>query len=156
MTDELMKGVLRRLVIGLGVAAVVAAAIAGSETAAGAQARGQAAAAVPEELVFVNGRIHTMDAKNTVVTTVTIRNGRFTAVGGTAPRAAAGRRIVDLRGRTAVPGIIDNHNHIVAMGNRVFAGEIRLDVFRVGPLVWHCWGRSRCTNSSSVYSGAAG
>jgi len=39
-------------------------------------------------------------------------------VGGQAPRAAAGRRIVDLGGKTAVPGIIDNHNHIVLMGNR--------------------------------------
>jgi predicted amidohydrolase YtcJ len=84
-----------------------------------AQARAQTAAQpATDELVFVNGRIHTMDAKDTVVTTVTIRNGRFAAVGGAAPRAAAGRRIVDLRGRTAVPGIIDNHNHIVAMGNR--------------------------------------
>ena len=118
MTHELMKGVMRRLALGLGAAATVAA-IAGSETTAGAQARGQAGqVAAPDELVFVNGRIHTMDAKNTVVATVTIRNGRFAAVGGTAPRTAAGRRIIDLRGRTVVPGIIDNHNHIVAMGNR--------------------------------------
>ena len=116
MTDELLKGIRRRLVLGLGVAAAIAAAMAGSGTRADAQGRGQAAA--PEELVFVNGRIHTMDAKNTVVNTVTIRNGRFTVVGGAAPRAAAGRRIIDLRGRTVVPGIIDNHNHIVAMGNR--------------------------------------
>ena len=26
--------------------------------------------------------------------------------------------MIDLRGRTVVPGIIDNHNHIVLMGNR--------------------------------------
>ncbi len=43
----------------------------------------------------------------------TIRGGRRRGAA-----AAAGRRIIDLRGRTAVPGIIDNHNHIVAMGNR--------------------------------------
>ena len=98
------------------VAAVVGALISGAEQVARAQAGGQATQ--PEELVFVNGRIHTMDAKNTIATTVTIRNGRFTAVGGSAPRAAAGRRIIDLRGRTVVPGIIDNHNHIAAMGNR--------------------------------------
>src|SRR5687768_3655816 len=86
---------------------------------ADAQAQTQPSpAAAAEELVLVNGRIHTCDANNTVVNTVTMRNGRFTAVGGAVPRAAAGRRIVDLRGRTAVPGIIDNHNHIVLMGNR--------------------------------------
>src|SRR6266480_6053893 len=27
-------------------------------------------------------------------------------------------KVIDLRGRTVVPGIIDNHNHIVLMGNR--------------------------------------
>ena len=68
------------------VAAVVGALISGAEQVARAQAGGQATQ--PEELVFVNGRIHTMDAKNTIATTVTIRNGRFTAVGGSAPRAA--------------------------------------------------------------------
>ena len=32
--------------------------------------------------------------------------------------ARSGTKVVDLRGRTVVPGIIDNHNHIVLMGNR--------------------------------------
>jgi predicted amidohydrolase YtcJ len=120
MSDESIKRISRRQVLAIVVAAVVSAVITGAEPTIVAQAQGQAAAtqAAPEELVLMNGRIHTMDAKNTVVTTVTLRNGRFAAVGGTAPRAAAGRRIIDLRGRTVVPGIIDNHNHIVAMGNR--------------------------------------
>ena len=34
------------------------------------------------------------------------------------PGPLDGIRIIDLRGRTVVPGIIDNHNHIVLMGNR--------------------------------------
>src|SRR5262249_35422225 len=76
------------------------------------------AQATTEELVLMNGRIHTMDRNNAIVNTVTMRNGRFTAVGGATPRPAAGRRIIDLKGRTAVPGIIDNHNHIALMGNR--------------------------------------
>ena len=71
-----------------------------------------------EQLVLVNGRIHTMDARNAVVNTVSIANGRFSRVGGAAPRPGAGLRVIDLHGRTVVPGIIDNHNHIVLMGNR--------------------------------------
>jgi predicted amidohydrolase YtcJ len=90
----------------------------GSEAGGGAQAPAPAAANAAEELVFVNARIHTMNAANLIVNTVTMRNGRFTAVGGPVPRPAQGRRIVDLRGRTVIPGIIDNHNHIVLMGNR--------------------------------------
>ncbi len=70
-------------------------------------------------IVFVNGRIHTMDDENTVVSAVSIRDGRFAEVG----QASRGRhgpntKVIDLRGRTVVPGIIDNHNHIVLMGNR--------------------------------------
>src|SRR5688500_5139760 len=116
------KGFSRRQMLGAGAAAGVAAALGHSggvaEAAQAAQAPAGAAAAAAEELVFVNGRIHTMDRSSTIANTVTIRNGRFTAVGGAAPRPAAGRRIIDLRGRTVVPGIIDNHNHIVLMGNR--------------------------------------
>ena len=38
-------------------------------------------AAPAADLMLVNGRIHTMDARNTVASTVTIRNGRIAAVG---------------------------------------------------------------------------
>lgn len=71
------------------------------------------------DLALVNGKIHTMDAKNRVVSMVMIRNGRFISVGNGSPRSQ-GRRfdVINLRGRTVVPGIIDNHNHIVLMGNR--------------------------------------
>jgi predicted amidohydrolase YtcJ len=111
------KGLSRRDLFVNGAAAGVAIAL-GSQSAGGAQEPPAQGATGGEELVFVNGRIHTMNATNAMVNTVTIRNGRFAAVGGPVPGAAAGRRIVDLRGRTVVPGIIDNHNHIVLMGNR--------------------------------------
>jgi hypothetical protein len=68
--------------------------------------------------VLVNGKIHTMDARNTVARAVSIRNGRFVAVGNAVPKRGRGAKVVNLRGRTVVPGIIDNHNHIVLMGNR--------------------------------------
>jgi predicted amidohydrolase YtcJ len=53
------------------------------------------------------------------VSEVTIQDGRFQAVG----KRDAGRlnpctKTIDLRGRTAVPGLIDNHNHIVLLGLR--------------------------------------
>src|SRR2546430_4783298 len=71
------------------------------------------------DIVFVNGKIHTMDDVNTVVSSVSITDGRFAEVGH-ASRGQHGHdtRVIDLRGRTVVPGIIDNHNHIVLMGNR--------------------------------------
>jgi predicted amidohydrolase YtcJ len=70
------------------------------------------------DLGLINGRIHTMDPANRVVSQVLIRNGRFAAVGNNAVRRGGGLRVVDLRGRTVIPGIIDAHNHIVLVGNR--------------------------------------
>lgn len=68
------------------------------------------------DLILENGRIHTMDAQNRIVSRLGIRNGRFFSVGEAHPGPRT--RTIDLRGRTVVPGIIDNHNHIVLMGNR--------------------------------------
>lgn len=70
-------------------------------------------------LRLVNGKIHTMDSKDRVVSTVLMRNGRFVAVGTDARHGDDDcTRTINLRGRTAVPGIIDNHNHIVLLGLR--------------------------------------
>ena len=65
-------------------------------------------------LRLVNGQIHTMDKNNSVVSSVTIQNGVF----DTANKPAPCTKTIDLRGRTAVPGLVDNHNHIVALGLR--------------------------------------
>jgi predicted amidohydrolase YtcJ len=67
---------------------------------------------------LVNGKIHTMDAANTTVNNITIRHNRIVTVGGSAPKAGRGVRIIDLRGRTVVPGLVEPHIHIVSLGNR--------------------------------------
>src|ERR1700733_16090846 len=65
-------------------------------------------------LKLVNGKIVTMDKKNSVVSSVTIQNGVFDNAGKPAPCT----KTIDLHGRTVVPGLVDNHNHIVALGLR--------------------------------------
>jgi len=69
------------------------------------------------DLVLANGKIHTMDPANRVVSQALIQGGRFTAVSNnvSAPRGA---RRIDLKGKTVIPGLIDAHNHIVLVGNR--------------------------------------
>ena len=69
------------------------------------------------DVLLVNGRVHTMDAESRVVESVHAIDGRFVAVGGT-PTTTPCTETIDLRGRTVIPGIIDNHNHIVALGLR--------------------------------------
>src|SRR6476661_927202 len=72
----------------------------------------------PPDLVLTNGRFHTMDAQNSVATVVSIRNNRFLSVGTRAPARGAGTRVIDLRGRTVIPGIIEGHIHSVSLANR--------------------------------------
>ncbi|HEX2541717.1 MAG TPA: amidohydrolase family protein [Caldimonas sp.] len=71
------------------------------------------------EITLVNGRIHTMDRHNRVVSSVTIHDDQFAVVGhdrGSNDNRC--KRVVDLDGRTVVPGLVDNHNHIVLLGLR--------------------------------------
>jgi predicted amidohydrolase YtcJ len=103
----------------------LAASTGGAITAGGAAAAEPAVAQVPvvnsapePDLILINGRIHTMDSRNTIASTVTIRNGRFTAVGDARPARQPGTRVIDLKGRTVVPGLIEAHIHIVSLGNR--------------------------------------
>ena len=66
------------------------------------------------ELALVNGRIYTFDDQNRIVNSVLIRNGRFAAADQSAQSA---KRVIDLQGRTVIPGLIDNHTHFVRIGN---------------------------------------
>src|SRR5437868_10872312 len=70
------------------------------------------------DLRLVNGRIVTMDRKGSTASEATIQNGVFTAVGKSGVRVSPCTKTIDLKGRTVVPGLVDNHNHIVLLGLR--------------------------------------
>jgi len=68
----------------------------------------------PADRILVNGRILTVDAMDRVAEAIAIRNGRIVAVGTTAESerlAGPATERIDLRGRTATPGLIDAHVH---------------------------------------------
>ena len=46
----------------------------------------------PPDLILVNGRIHTLDARNTIARTITLRDGRVRADTG-APHAPAREQV---------------------------------------------------------------
>lgn len=70
-----------------------------------------------DELVLHNGKIATMSQRDQVATSVVIKRDRIAAVGTARgiPRHDPCARVIDLRGRTVVPGLIDSHNHIVQL-----------------------------------------
>src|SRR2546430_1681693 len=113
--DELdPKGLARRNALKAGIAAGVGAALLPAPAAA---AQGAESGGSKDELTFVNGRIHTMDDDNSVVSSVAIRDGRFVAVGNAA-NPGPGSNVINLHGRTVVPGLIESHTHFVSLANR--------------------------------------
>jgi predicted amidohydrolase YtcJ len=77
------------------------------------------AVTAPADLVLRNGKILTVDRNFSVKEAVAIRDGRFVAVGGDRDiRVLVGRgtRVIDLGGRTVIPGLIDSHIHATEAG----------------------------------------
>ena len=66
------------------------------------------------DLVLTGGRVFTADAALTVAEAVALRDGRIAWVGSNdeaLAQAGAGARVLDLEGRTALPGFQDAHCH---------------------------------------------
>src|SRR5436309_13023849 len=73
------------------------------------------------DLLLVNGRVLTMDEHDAVHEAVAVRDGKIVAVGSTRglePLAGAATRIIDLDGRTAMPGLADCHVHLASDASR--------------------------------------
>ena len=66
------------------------------------------------DLIFVNGRVHTVDRNDRIAEAVAVIGDQIAAVGTSAEietMAGSGTRIYDLTGRTLMPGFIDAHCH---------------------------------------------
>src|SRR5580693_9059020 len=84
------------------------------------------------DLIVHSGLITTLDRSNPTAEAAAIKNGVFTAVGRSRdilPTATPSTRIVDLKGRRVLPGLIDNHLHIIR-GGLNFNMELRWDGIR--------------------------
>ena len=67
------------------------------------------------DLIFVNGRVITVDAQDSIAEAVAIAGDRIARVGSNeSVRELAGNatRIVDLAGRALTPGFVENHMHV--------------------------------------------
>ncbi|HUK35042.1 MAG TPA: amidohydrolase [Vicinamibacterales bacterium] len=78
------------------------------------------------DTVLVNGKIVTVDAGSSIREAIAIRDGRIVRLGSSADiRKLAGpqSRVVDLQGRTVIPGLIDSHLHAIRAA-QTFATEV--------------------------------
>src|SRR5271154_5000850 len=84
------------------------------------------------DIILHRGLFTTLDRSNPTASAVAIKDGKFIAVGRDEeimPSAGRGTRIVDLKGRRVLPGLIDNHLHIIR-GGLNFNMELRWDGVR--------------------------
>jgi predicted amidohydrolase YtcJ len=81
------------------------------------------------DVILLNGRFTTLDRSRPVASSVAITDGKFSAVGSEeeiAPLRGPKAKVIDLKGRSALPGLIDNHLHLIR-GGLNFNMELRWD-----------------------------
>jgi predicted amidohydrolase YtcJ len=89
------------------------------------------AASLPvADTVFVNGVIHTLDTQSTTVTggSLAITNGTITCVGqeeDCKPAIGSATKVVDLNGKSMIPGLIDAHIHPLDAGRAMLGCTLR-------------------------------
>ena len=82
--------------------------------------------APPEHQVFINGTVLTMDAQNSIAQALSTRGDVIESVGTTDEIMALvgdATEVVDLRGRTLLPGFVDAHGHFPGSGMAVVSAE---------------------------------
>jgi predicted amidohydrolase YtcJ len=81
------------------------------------------------DLVLTNGKIITVDERFSIAQAVAIRGDRIVATGTNqeiARLAGPNTRRIDLKGRAVIPGLIDNHMHLLRAAS-TWAKELRFD-----------------------------
>ena len=81
------------------------------------------------DLVFTNGKIITVDERFSIAQAVAIRGDRIVAAGTNQEiglMAGPNTRRIDLKGKAVIPGLIDNHMHLLRAAS-TWAKEVRFD-----------------------------
>ena len=87
------------------------------------------AQAPPPDVIVINAKVITVDERFTIAQALAVRGDRIVAVGPTqeiAALAGPATRRIDARGRAVIPGLIDNHMHLLRYGT-TFQHEVRWD-----------------------------
>lgn len=116
-----LEACVERLIVKTSIAAVLATAMLRAQPV-------QPPAAAPD-LILSNGKIITVDDRFTIAQAVAIRGDRIVSVGANqeiARLAGPNTRRIDLEGRAVIPGLIDNHMHLLRAAG-TWLREVRFD-----------------------------
>ena len=118
--------------LGASIAAIACTAVLASAWGGGGDSASVNASRVGvPDIVLHNGRISTVDDRNSTVGAIAIRDGEIMATGPSRPIRALARRsteVVNLRGRRVLPGLIDGHLHGMREGYHCWTQVVRLDL----------------------------
>ena len=81
------------------------------------------------DLILYNGKVITVDAQDHIYQAVAIKGDKILAVGtdaGMKALAAPVCRMIDLKGKTVTPGLIDSHYHMVYYGAQFWPGYLNI------------------------------
>ncbi len=84
------------------------------------------------DVIFYNGQFTTLNKSQPTASAVAVKDGKFIAVGSdeeVLALAASGTRKIDLLRRSAFPGLVDNHTHVIR-GGLHYNMELRWDGVR--------------------------
>ncbi len=116
----------------------------------------------PADLIVTNARIYTVDDSHPVVEAFAVRGGRVAFVGdarGALTLRGPQTRVLDLAGRTVIPGMTDAHGHVAELGQTLaivdltgassydeIVARVAAKAKTVAPGVWiegHGWDQNR-------------
>ena len=73
----------------------------------------------PADLIITNARIYTVDEAHPLADAMAVRSGKVQFVGSSGAVMAlkgASTRVIDLGGKTVIPGMVDAHGHVDNLG----------------------------------------
>ena len=82
---------------------------------------------VPDHVVYINGNILTMDRNNSVCQAVSVKEDRIDATGSNEEikrLTTIDTIVVDLKGQTMIPGIVDAHSHFPGSGLALLGADL--------------------------------
>ncbi len=114
-----------------------------------AAGRAQAATRAPADSAYRHGFIYTVDAHDSVQQALAVRAGRIVYVGddaGLAEFLGPKTRVVDLKGRMLMPGLVDGHMHPIQGGGTLLMcnlNYVQLNVAQMQAKIQACLDQSR-------------
>ncbi|KAM0268462.1 hypothetical protein ACHAPA_004983 [Fusarium lateritium] len=95
------------------------------------------------DVVFVNGNIYTMCPSNGMATAMAVRGGKIEYVGN---KKSADQyigkqtKVIDLKGRMAMPGLVDSHMHILSGGLFLLKCDLSYQTLPIEDVLKHIQG----------------